>query len=79
MLASHAVPLIGFLLIGGVWADRLPRHLVVVTTDLIRFTLHALLATLIFTGAVEICTSSEPTTTTGNSNPLAWWMVITCT
>ena len=54
VLASHAVPLVGFLLIGGVWADRLPRHLVVVTTDLIRFGLHALLATLIFTGAVEI-------------------------
>jgi hypothetical protein len=54
VLASHAVPLIGFLLIGGVWADRLPRHLVVVTTDLIRFGLHALLAALIFTGTVEI-------------------------
>jgi predicted MFS family arabinose efflux permease len=54
VLACHAVPLIGFLLIGGVWADRLPRHLVVVTTDVIRFGLHALLATLIFTGAVEI-------------------------
>jgi hypothetical protein len=50
VLASHAVPLVGFLLIGGVWADRLPRHLVVVTTDLIRFGLHALLAALIFTG-----------------------------
>jgi len=54
VLAAHAVPLVGFLLIGGVWADRLPRHLVVVTTDLIRFGLHALLAVLIFTGAVEI-------------------------
>jgi Transmembrane secretion effector len=54
VLACHAVPLVGFLLIGGVWADRLPRHLVVVTTDLIRFGLHALLATLIFTDAVEI-------------------------
>jgi MFS family permease len=54
VLACHAVPLVGFLLIGGVWADRLPRHLVVVTTDLIRFGLHALLAALIFTGAVEI-------------------------
>ncbi|HWM09368.1 MAG TPA: hypothetical protein VNO82_08480, partial [Solirubrobacteraceae bacterium] len=42
VLASHAVPLVGFLLIGGVWADRLPRHLVVVTTDVIRFGLHAL-------------------------------------
>jgi predicted MFS family arabinose efflux permease len=54
VLACHLVPLVGFLLIGGVWADRLPRHLVVVTTDLIRFALHALLAALIFTGAVEI-------------------------
>jgi predicted MFS family arabinose efflux permease len=54
VLASHAVPLVGFLLIGGVWADRLPRHLVVVTTDLIRFGLHALLAALIFSGAIEI-------------------------
>jgi MFS family permease len=54
VLASHAVPLVGFLLIGGVWADRLPRHLLVVSTDVIRFGLHALLALLIFTGAVEI-------------------------
>jgi MFS family permease len=54
VLAAHAVPLVGFLLIGGVWADRLPRHKVMVATDLIRFALHALLATLIFTGAVEI-------------------------
>jgi len=54
VLACHAVPLVGFLLIGGVWADRLPRHKVMVATDLIRFTLHALLAVLIFTGTVEI-------------------------
>jgi MFS family permease len=54
VLAAHAVPLIGFLLIGGVWADRLPRHRLMVATDLIRFALHALLAVLIFTGAVEI-------------------------
>jgi MFS family permease len=54
VLASNAVPLVGFLLIGGVWADRLPRNLVVVSTDLIRFGLHALLAALIFTGVVEV-------------------------
>ena len=54
VLAAHAVPLVGFLLIGGVWADRLPRHKVMVATDLIRFGLHALLAALIFTGTVEI-------------------------
>jgi predicted MFS family arabinose efflux permease len=54
VLASHAVPLVAFLLVGGVWADRLPRHKVMVATDLTRFALHALLAALIFTGAVEI-------------------------
>jgi MFS family permease len=54
VLACHALPLVGFLLIGGVWADRLPRHRVMVVTDLVRFALHALLAVLIFTGAVEI-------------------------
>jgi MFS family permease len=54
VLAAHAVPLVGFVLIGGVWADRLPRHKVVVSTDLIRFALHGLLAALIFAGHVEI-------------------------
>jgi MFS family permease len=54
VLAAASLPLVAFLLIGGVWADRLPRHRVMVVTDLVRFALHALLATLIFTGAVAI-------------------------
>jgi MFS family permease len=54
VLAAHAIPLVGCLLLGGVWADRLPRHRVMVATDLIRASMHALLAVLIFTGAVEI-------------------------
>jgi MFS family permease len=54
VLAAYSLPLIGFLLVGGVLADRLPRHLVVVATDLVRFALHALLAVLIVTGAVRI-------------------------
>ena len=54
VLAAYSVPLIGFLLVGGVFADRLPRHLVVVVTDLVRFALHALLAVLIVTGEVRI-------------------------
>jgi MFS family permease len=54
VLAAYSVPLIGFLLVGGVFADRLPRHLVVVGTDLVRFALHALLAVLILTGEVRI-------------------------
>ena len=54
VLAAKALPLIGFLLIGGVWADRLPRHRVMIATDLVRFALHGLLAALIFIGNVPI-------------------------
>jgi MFS family permease len=54
VLAAATLPLVGFLLLGGVWADRLPRHKVMIVTDLARFALHAVLAALIFTDAVEI-------------------------
>jgi len=54
VLAAATFPLVAFLLFGGVWADRLPRHKVMIATDLARFALHALLATLIFTDAIEI-------------------------
>ncbi|MGA2452622.1 MAG: MFS transporter [Solirubrobacteraceae bacterium] len=54
VLAAQALPLVTFLLIGGVWADRLPRHRVMIATDLVRFALHALLAVLIFAGQVPI-------------------------
>jgi len=54
VLAAQSVPLVALLLFGGVWADRLPRHRIMVVTDLVRAALHTLLAALIFTGAVRI-------------------------
>jgi MFS family permease len=54
VLAAHALSLVAFLLIGGVWADRLPRHRMMIATDLVRFALHGLLAVLIFSGSVRI-------------------------
>jgi MFS family permease len=54
VLAAHALPFVACLMLGGVWADRLPRHLVMVATDLVRAALHGLLAVLILTGAVEV-------------------------
>jgi len=54
VLAAYLGPLIAFLLIGGVWADRLPRERVMIAADVARACLHTLLAALIFTGAVEI-------------------------
>jgi MFS family permease len=54
VLAAQSLPLVALLLFGGVWADRLPRHRIMVVTDLFRAGLHFLLAALIFTGSVEI-------------------------
>jgi len=54
VLAAYSLPLIVFLLLGGVIADRLPRHRLVVATDLARFALHALLAVLILAGEIRI-------------------------
>src|SRR3954447_20453959 len=52
VLAAHALPFVAFLMLGGVWADRLPRHLVMVATDVVRAAIHTLLAVLIFTGGI---------------------------
>jgi predicted MFS family arabinose efflux permease len=54
VLAAQSLPLVALLLFGGVWADRLPRHRIMVVTDLFRAALHFLLAALIFAGTVEI-------------------------
>jgi MFS family permease len=54
VLGSQLLPLVAFLLIGGVWADRLPRARVIMTADIARAALHLTLAVLIFTDAVEI-------------------------
>jgi MFS family permease len=54
VLAAHSLPFVLFLLIGGVVADRLPRHRVMVVTDVSRGLLHALLAILIFAGDIEV-------------------------
>jgi MFS family permease len=54
VLAAQSLPLIALLLFGGVWADRLPRHRIMVVTDVVRAVLHGTLAVLILTGAVAI-------------------------
>jgi anti-sigma regulatory factor (Ser/Thr protein kinase) len=54
VLAAYLAPLIAFLLIGGVWADRLPRQRVMFSADVVRAALQALLALLIFTDEIQI-------------------------
>ena len=48
VLGARAVPNAIFLLVGGVWADRLPRRLVMLTSDLVRgATMVAIFAVLV--------------------------------
>jgi MFS family permease len=54
VLAAQSLPLIALLLFGGVFADRLPKHRIVVATDLVRGALHTVLAILIFAGGATI-------------------------
>jgi MFS family permease len=54
VLAARTVPLVAFLLVGGVWADRLPRRALMVSTDLIRFAAHGLMAALLITGSPSV-------------------------
>jgi MFS family permease len=49
-----SAPLVALILFGGVWADRLPRHRIMIAADVVRGAAHALLATLIFIGAAPV-------------------------
>ena len=54
VLAARAVPQVIFLLVGGIWADRLPRHLVMVTSNVISGTSQGLIALLLLLGHAQI-------------------------
>jgi MFS family permease len=54
VLAAQTVPLVLFVLVGGVWADRFSRRRVMVTSDLVRATSQALCAVLLLTGAAHV-------------------------
>jgi MFS family permease len=54
VLGAQSLPLVTLLLFGGVWADRLPRQRIMMTADLVRAVLHAILAALILAEAVTV-------------------------
>ncbi|MEP6696118.1 MAG: MFS transporter [Pseudonocardiales bacterium] len=54
VLTAYALPLVLFILFGGVVADRLPRQSVMIAADIVRAVLHGSLAVLIATGTVRI-------------------------
>lgn len=54
VLAAQSLPLIGLVLFGGVWADRLARHRIMTVADYIRALLHGVLAALIVLGGASV-------------------------
>jgi MFS family permease len=54
VFAANLVPRAGLMLVGGVWADRLPRQWVMLTSDLVRGVSQAAGAALLLTGAAEL-------------------------
>ena len=54
VIGVREVPMVVLLLLGGVWADRLPRALVLVGSDTARGATQALTATLLLTGRASV-------------------------
>ncbi|HEY7706204.1 MAG TPA: MFS transporter [Gaiellaceae bacterium] len=54
VLAAGTIPQLVFFLVGGVWADRLPRNLVVVGTNVVNAAVQLTAAALLLTGVAEL-------------------------
>src|SRR5213595_1695888 len=54
VLAAQTLPLVVFVLAGGVWADRLPRQMVMLVSDVIRCAVQAMMAVLLLSGRAEL-------------------------
>jgi MFS family permease len=54
VLTASALARVLFVLVGGVWADRLPRRAVMLTTDVVRFASQGFVAADLLTGNAEI-------------------------
>src|SRR3954469_8405012 len=54
VLAARMLPLVGFLLAGGVMADRLSRRTVMIAADLVRVASQGAIAALLIAGAAEV-------------------------
>jgi hypothetical protein len=54
VLAARSVPQVVFLLVGGVWADRVPRHHVMVMSNVLSGAAQAVLAVLLLSGRAEV-------------------------
>ena len=54
VLTAFMVPRVVFLLVGGVWADRVPRRTIMLSADLVRAAAQAVLAIAFLTGGASL-------------------------
>jgi MFS family permease len=54
VLAARAIPQVLFLLVGGIWADRLPRNRVMVFSNVVSGLSQGVIAVLLLTGEAEV-------------------------
>lgn len=54
ILAAREVPLVLFLLVGGIWADRIPRNRVMMSANVVSAAAQASVALLLITGRAEV-------------------------
>jgi len=54
VMAAYSVPMLVLMLAGGVWADRLPRHRLMMTADLVRFATQTTFGLLLITGQTPL-------------------------
>jgi len=54
IFAAQTLPLLAFVLVGGVWADRLPRQLVMLASDGVRALAQGLSAALLLSGSAHV-------------------------
>jgi MFS family permease len=54
VFAAFLLPRVGFMLVGGVWADRLPRRYVMIGSDLVRAGAQLMIAAAVFSQTHEL-------------------------
>jgi MFS family permease len=54
VLASYSIARVVLILVGGVWADRLPRRLVMLAADAVRAVSQSTVALILITGTAEV-------------------------
>ena len=54
VFAARTIPLVVFLLVGGVFADRLPRRAVMLVADAVRFVSQGVMAALLIAGHAQL-------------------------